>query len=405
MRRTDPVLRAVEINLVAALVSIAFLLAVHVVTVRSRWMLVLVALTACVALTLVVARRDALAERRSRAIGLTVAANLVPAPVIVAIVPDVLAPLILVVLLQVVLAIDVLSERQYVAVVVAASVSLLLTAIAGRTSGARSLVGDVSTTIIDVVVVAAVPAVAAMVIALVWQHRRRLARQASDLRRSRRRMATVADAERRRLERDLHDGAQQQLVAATVQVPTIRALVGMGRTAEADQLLVRVEQRLRDALDDTRRLARGLYPPVLVTRGVGDALREVVATVPNTTVVRLELVPPLPPEAATAVYYCCREALQNATKHAPASTVTVELTCDGAAVRFRVADDGPGFDPSSVGDGSGLLNMADRIDAAGGTLVVSARPGAGTVVVGTVPLTMTAMPADQLRHGLGQSAW
>jgi signal transduction histidine kinase len=386
MRRSDPVLRAVEFNLVAALASIAFLGGAYALTIRSGWILVLMALIAGVAVTLVGARSHARAGRRSRAIWLTVGANLVAAPVVVAIVPDVLAPLVLVALLQVVLAIDVLSERQFAAAVGAAFVSLLLTAIAGRTQGARSLRNDVSMTIVDVVVVAAVPAVAALVTVLIWQHRRRLADQAAELRRSRSRLATVADRERRRLERDLHDGAQQQLVAAAVQVPTIRALIGMGRAPEADELLDRVEQRLRGAIDDLRRLARGLYPPVLATRGLADALGEVVTTVANPTVVRLGTVPRLPPEVETAIYYCCLEALQNATKHAPASTITVELAGDVTAIRFRVADDGPGFDPTSTADGTGLLNMADRIDAAGGELTVAAWPGAGTVVAGSVPV-------------------
>jgi signal transduction histidine kinase len=389
MRRSDPVLRAVEFNLVAALASIAFLGGAYALTVRSGWILVLMALIAAVALTLVGARSHALAGRRSRAIWLTVGANLVAAPVVVAIVPDMLAPLVLVALLQVVLAIDVLSERQFAAAVGAAFVALLLTAMAGRTLGARSLRNDVSMTIVDLVVVGAVPAVAALVTVLIWQHRRRLADQAAELRRSRSRLATVADRERRRLERDLHDGAQQQLVAAAVQMPTIRALIGMGRTPEADELLDRVEQRLRGAIDDLRRLARGLYPPVLATRGLADALGEVVTTVANPTVVQLGVVPRLPPEIETAVYYCCLEALQNATKHAPASTITIELASDDTTVTFSVADDGPGFDPTARGDGAGLLNMADRIDAAGGELTVTAWAGTGTVVAGSVPIVGT----------------
>jgi signal transduction histidine kinase len=386
MRRSDPVLRAVELNLVAALASIAFLGVAYALTLRSVWVLVLMALIAAVAVTLLGARSHALAGRRSTAIWLSVGANLVAAPVVVAIVPDVLAPLVLVALLQVVVAIDALSERQFATAVGAAFVALLLTAIAGRTQGARSLLNDVSMTIVDVVVVGAVPAVAALVAVLIGQHRRRLVDQAAELRRSRSRLATVADRERRRLERDLHDGAQQQLVAAAVQVPTIRALIGMGRTPEADELLGRVEQRLHGAIDDLRRLARGLYPPVLATRGLADAIGEIVTTVANPTVLRLGPVPRLPPEIETAVYYCCLEALQNATKHAPASTITVELAGDGTAVTFGVADDGPGFDPNSTGEGAGLLNMADRIHAAGGELTITARPGAGTAVAGFVPV-------------------
>jgi signal transduction histidine kinase len=274
-------------------------------------------------------------------------------------------------------------------VIAASFVTLLATAALGRTDGARDLIDEVPGLMLDVVVVIAVPAVGALVALLVWQHRTRLADQSWELRLSRSRLTTAADRERRRLERDLHDGAQQQLVAATVQLPTIKSLIQQGRIDEAVQAVDRVELRVRGAIDDLRRLARGLYPPVLASRGLADALDEVAATLSNPVVAKLGPVPRLAPEVETAVYFCCLEALQNAGKHAgPDTTVTIELARRGDVVAFAVADDGPGFDPGAAPaatGGSGLVNMMDRISAAGGTLAIRAAPGAGTVVAGTVP--------------------
>ena len=382
----DPLLRFIRTNLVADIASIGLLVGVYFGSVRSGWVLVLMGAVSVVALTLVVAHHEARAGRRARAVGLTAAASLVISPFVVVIVPDVLAPLALVGLLQLVLATEFLSERQFALVVAGSLVTLTATAIAGRTDGVRALLDRAPATVLDVVVVVAVPVVAALVALLVWQHRARLADQADELRRSRARLTTAADRERRRLERDLHDGAQQQLIAATVQLPTVRTLIQAGRVEEAADLLERVEQRVRGAVDDLRQLARGLYPPVLASRGLSEALREASGLLANPAVVRLAPVPRLAPEVEAAVYFCCLEALQNAAKHAgPASTISVDLAHRGSAVVFCVADDGPGFDARTSGGGSGLENMADRIQAAGGTLAVTTAPGRGTSVVGQVP--------------------
>jgi signal transduction histidine kinase len=384
----DPLLRFIQLNLLASVASVGLLVGIWLGVVRSGWLLLLVAAIAWVAAVLAYARTQVRAGRRARAVVCTAGASLVVTPVVVAIVPEMLAPLALVVLLQVVLATDFVSERQFARVIGASFVTLLVTAALGRTEGARDLVDEVPDLMVDVVVVIAVPAVGALVALLVWQHRTRLADQTWELRLSRSRLTTAADRERRRLERDLHDGAQQQLVAATVQLPAIKSLVQQGRVDEAGQAVDRVEQRLRGAIDDLRRLARGLYPPVLASRGLADALDEVAATLANPVVTKLGPVPRLAPEVETAVYFCCLEALQNASKHAgPDTTLTIELARRGDAVAFAVADDGPGFDPRAVAAraGAGLVNMVDRISAAGGTLSIQAGPGAGTVVAGSVP--------------------
>jgi signal transduction histidine kinase len=383
----DPLLRFIRCNLLAAVASVGLLVGVYVGVVQSGWLVALIAAVTLVSVTLAYAHHEALAGRRSRAVGLTGAASLVVSPFVVAVVPDVLAPLALVCLLQLVLATDFFSPRQFALVVGGSLVTLTATAIAGRTSGVRSLIEKAPDRLLDVVVVVAVPTVAALVALLVWQHRQRLAGQADELRRSRARLTSAADRERRRLERDLHDGAQQQLIAATVQLPTVRTLIQQGRAEDAAVLVDRVEQRLRGALDDLRQLARGLYPPVLASRGLAEALGEATGLLANPTVVRLAPVPRLAPEVETAVYYCCLEALQNASKHGGAgTTITVDLAQRGGAVVFCVADDGPGFEQRGAGDGSGLVNMADRISAAGGTLAITTAPGRGTTVAGQVPV-------------------
>jgi signal transduction histidine kinase len=214
-----------------------------------------------------------------------------------------------------------------------------------------------------------------------------LRRQADELQASRARIVAAADSERRRIERDLHDGAQQYLVAIAVKA---RLIQQMARTdpprglALADELTVDVES----ALGELRTLAHGIYPPLLSSGGLGEALAAACQRVPIP--VRLEAggVGRYPPELEAAVYYCCLEALQNAAKHAGDGTsATLKLWEEAGALRFEVGDDGPGFDMQHKAPGAGLTNMSDRLGAVGGTLRIELAPRAGTRVLGVVPLT------------------
>jgi signal transduction histidine kinase len=207
-----------------------------------------------------------------------------------------------------------------------------------------------------------------------------------ELRASRARIVEAGHSERRRIERDLHDGAQQRLVALRMHL----ALVGerLGGSSELDSLGVEVDQ----AIHELRDLAHGLYPPLLAQAGLATALTAV-ARRSGIAVRVLEHGLSRQAEAVeVSVYFCCLEALQNAAKHAGSATVvTVELRESDGWVAFSVEDDGAGFDPASVRRGSGLTNLADRLAAVGGTLQIDSRPGHGTRVTGRVP----ARPPDR----------
>ena len=212
-----------------------------------------------------------------------------------------------------------------------------------------------------------------------------LRRQAQDLQASRARIVVAADAERRRMERDLHDGAQQYLVSIAVKARLMRQLArtDLSRSlALSDELVADVEA----ALDDLRTLAHGIYPPLLSSDGLGAALAAVArrATIP----VHLDAqgVGRHQPEIEAAVYYCCLEALQNATKYAgDSATARIRVWEENAELRFEIADDGAGFELEHKVRGAGLTNMSDRMGAVGGTLVVDSAPGSGTRVRGVVP--------------------
>jgi signal transduction histidine kinase len=206
-----------------------------------------------------------------------------------------------------------------------------------------------------------------------------------ELRASRQRLVTAQDGERRRIERNIHDGAQQQLVALAVQTRMAEALAGTDPNRERE-VLRRVQQGLQDALEDLRNLARGIYPPLLADQGLASALESQArrSTVP--VAMETEGVERYPQEAEAAVYFCVLEAFQNVAKYAEASRATVRLRGVADELRFEVEDDGRGFDPAATGYGTGVQGMVDRLAALGGELRVLSEPGSGTTVVGTLPL-------------------
>jgi signal transduction histidine kinase len=216
------------------------------------------------------------------------------------------------------------------------------------------------------------------------------AQRAEEVRTSRRRVVEVSDAERHRLERNIHDGAQQHLVALSVSLGLARVQcdsdpAGAVATLEA---LVPAVQRALGELDD---LGRGIYPRLLIARGLPDALATLAADTP--LAMRLTVPQPKvrwPRELEAAVYFTCAEAIQNATKHAHASRVEVRVAATSAAVSFEVHDDGQGFEPPRESPGTGLSGMQDRVEALGGVLVVSSSPGRGTTVSGQLPLPRMA---------------
>jgi signal transduction histidine kinase len=203
------------------------------------------------------------------------------------------------------------------------------------------------------------------------------------LRDSRRRLVTVQDEERRKLERNIHDGAQQQLVALAVQLKLADGLVERD-PGKAHDLLEKLRADTNAALEDLRDLARGIYPPLLADQGLPAALEAQARKAAVPTTVEADVVGRFPQEIESAVYFSCLEALQNVAKYAEATRVTIALSNGSGEISFTVTDDGRGFDPSATGYGTGLQGIADRLAAIGGDLAVESTPGTGTTVAGRV---------------------
>ncbi|MFI5261696.1 MAG: sensor histidine kinase [Candidatus Limnocylindrales bacterium] len=198
------------------------------------------------------------------------------------------------------------------------------------------------------------------------------------------RVLQAVDEERRRFQRDLHDSAQQRLVALRVHMALARERM-RGRPGD-EAVMARLEKELEEALDDLRAVARGTYPPVLADAGVAAALREVAVAAALSVTVQESTMRPFPLPLERAVYFSCVEAIQNAAKHAGAGArVVVSLWGTAEGLHFEVADDGIGFDRAAPTRGAGLANMRDRLDILGGTLTVLSAPGAGTRVSGFIP--------------------
>lgn len=205
----------------------------------------------------------------------------------------------------------------------------------------------------------------------------------AELRTSRGRIVAASDAERRKLERDLHDGAQQRLMAIQIKLALVREQI------EDDELAAELDEIGDDAsaaVAELRSLAHGIYPTVLRERGLADGMRSYARVVPLSIDVVDGGVGRCAPEVEAAVYFCSIEAVQNAVKHAgPGARVMVRLARDNGSIRFSIEDDGSGFDTTAASDGAGLTNMRDRIGAAGGELEIVSSPASGTRIVGSVP--------------------
>jgi len=222
---------------------------------------------------------------------------------------------------------------------------------------------------------------------LVFRNRRltaELRATIAELTASRRRLVGAQDAERRRIERNLHDGAQQQLVALSIQLGLLEE--SAGDPGSVRELAPQLKSAVQAALDDLRDLARGIYPPLLAEQGLAAALLGQVRKVPMPVSVEAEGIGRYPQDTESTVYFCALEALQNVAKYAAASQVTVGLSGVGGGLQFRVTDDGAGFDPGLTRKGTGLQGMADRLAALGGTLHVHSQPGHGTTVQGWLPV-------------------
>lgn len=206
-----------------------------------------------------------------------------------------------------------------------------------------------------------------------------------ELRQSRARIVRAGNVERRKLERDVHDGVQQRLIAIRIDLGLAGELPGAD--ARMRGRLAEIGQCVEDALEELREVSHGLYPPILNDWGLAAALERIHPPADGTLTVSANGVARHPPEIESAIYYCCVEAIQNATKHGGAAVrIAVLLRQHRDELTFHVTDDGPGFDPVAAHAGTGLQNMRDRLGALDGRLSIVSAPGNGTTIAGSVPL-------------------
>jgi len=206
-----------------------------------------------------------------------------------------------------------------------------------------------------------------------------------ELRASRRRIVEAQDERAKKLERDIHDGAQQQLVALTVKLRLTQGLVRKD-VAKAEGMLADLQSETQGALEDLRDLARGISPPLLADKGLGAALEAQARKAAVPTTVESDGIGRYPQEVESAVYFCTLEALNNVAKYAEASRAEISLAQLDGRLIFTVSDDGVGFDADTKAYGTGLQGMRDRLDAIAGELAVESAPGHGTTITGAVPV-------------------
>ena len=353
---------------------------------RTPYVLLFAAVGAPQCVALAVGLRLARLERYSQSISLVCYTNWISAVLVTVINPNFLAVMALVAIVPVVFAEPYIRWQRGLAFTVITAVCVLAMAALARFLPIPEAVQHGPRWLETLVIVVGVPFNAFHLLVIVWNNAAalrtsegQLAERATELVASRNRLTTAADEERRRLERDLHDGAQQHLVSLSV-------LIQLARKAEPDRaqaLLAEASDLVETAITEIRRLAHGIYPPLLVSGGLSEALPTLAAraTVP----VHLELngLGRYPSSTEAALYYCCSEALQNAAKHGgPATTVVVAAHADEQTLNLVISDTGRGFDSAIMG--VGLTNMTDRLSAIGGELVIDTGPGRGTSITATV---------------------
>jgi signal transduction histidine kinase len=353
---------------------------------RSPWLLAMVAVCAGQCVVLGVALGLARHSRYQQSITLVCIGNLVSVSLLTFIAPALLPAMVLLALVPIVFAEPYVRwQRGLAFAVITAGCVLALGALA-RFQNISHQAGQAPRWIETAFIIAALPINAFHILVIVWNNAAalrtsegQLAERAAQLAASRTRLITAADEERRRLERDLHDGAQQHLVALAV-------LIQLARAAEHDRhqpLLMEASGLLETAIAEIRRLAHGIYPPLLVSDGLAQALPAVAARASVPVRLNLQDLGRYPASIEAALYFCCSEALQNAAKHGgPGTTVTITAHANDRMLTLTISDTGRGFDPATIG--TGLTNMTDRLSAIGGNLVFDTAPGRGTRVTAVV---------------------
>ena len=359
---------------------------------RSPWLLAIVAICTAQCVVLVAALRMARRGHHQQSITLVCVGNWVAVLLITFVWPNLLPMLVLVALETAVFAEPYIRWRRGLVFIATASGCVLALAALARFHNVSHLGAHLPRAIESAYIVVALPLIAFHIMMIVSFNaaalrvsETMLAERATELEASRGRLITAADEERCRLERDLHDGAQQHLVALAV-------LIQLARIAEHDRyqpLLTEASGLLESAITEIRRLAHGIYPPLLVSGGLSQALPAIAAHAPVPVQLDLQGLTRYPVSIEAALYFCCSEALQNAAKHGgPDTTATITAHADEQTLTVTISDTGRGFDPATIG--TGLTNMTDRLSAIGGDLVIDTAPGRGTRVTAVVATPVQA---------------
>lgn len=393
-----PIATFVRFGLIGATVGLAFLIVTNGLFVRvaMAWIIAPFLLAYIAAMATAERRRHA-GDARS-ALALATGGNWLIAAAVTAVLPFLWPVMAITVLMPLVLVTSYLRRRALVVVLSLGAAVAGGVATLGLLNDDGGAVPDIADDFEVTLVVASMMAQILPVTLVVWEmndlHRRNLAEsrtlnrelRASEaqLAVSRRRVVDAADAERRRIERNLHDGAQQRLVALGVRLRLLEDRVsGDPELADAVGSLV---LDLEDAVDEVRELAHGIYPPLLRSQGLGPALGAVARRSPSPVETEVAVSERPDESIETALYFTALEALTNAAKHAPGANVLLRLDTTGDKVVLEVADEGPGFEVAGLASRShGLSNMEDRLAAVEGRLTIDSEAGRGTTITAIVP--------------------
>ncbi|BBZ40150.1 sensor histidine kinase [Mycobacterium conspicuum] len=353
---------------------------------RSLWVLAVVAICTAQCAVLVIALYLVRRDRHQRSITLVCVSNWVTAVLITFIMPSLLPVMVLLALVPVVFAEHYVRRQRGLILMLITVGCVLALAVLARFQNISQIAAHAPPAIESVFINVALPIIAVHILLIVWNNaaalrvsQKLLADHAAELAASRTRLITAADEERRRLERDLHDGAQQHLVALAV-------LLQLARRAEkdrAERLLLEASELMDTAIAEIRRIAHGIYPPLLVSGGLAQALPAAAAHAAIPVDLNLQGVGRYRREVEAALYYCSTEALQNAAKHGgPDAKVAINASVEDHQLTLVISDSGPGFNRATTG--AGLTNMKDRLAAIGGQLEIDTAPGRGTRIIATV---------------------
>ncbi len=393
----------VRFDLVAAACALVLVVAANAATYRAG-LLWIVPAAIVVQLGLLVLGLAAIRSgRRHRALAYVAVGNWLVAVVVPFALPFLWPIMVIVVLMPLVLSAPHLDLRTLALTVVGAGLTASTVAFVGLESDDGGAIPDIDDAIELVVIIGALVALVVPIALIVWQTNRlqnaalersqrlnvELRESEGRLATSRRRVVDAADMARSELERDLHDGAQQRLVALRMRMTLLADRIDRGDLPEAPMSGLIDEVDL--VVDELRDLARGIFPPVLEVHGLGEAIAATARNLPAD--VRANIDPAIDRVEASierAVYFTALEALTNAAKHAPDARIEVTLVRDDDHLALEVVDDGQGFDRRTPSGSGGLANMADRVEAVGGTLDIESASGSGTRIDARFPVPSPA---------------